>query len=63
MTDPVVVEDALSLMIIAFLWNITATVTLKPPNKGHIGDNIAKFTHFALCREVVLFSKVLNVAI
>ena len=32
-----------------------------PPNKGHFGNNIAKFKSFVLCREVVLFSEVQNV--
>ena len=35
--------------------------TVEPPNEGHVRDNINKFTCFVLCREVVLFSEIVNV--
>ena len=35
--------------------------TVKPPNKGHIGDNINSLVLFYTCREVILFSEVVNV--
>ena len=41
----------------------TATLksTVKPPNKGHFGNNINSTVVHGLCREVGLFSEVQNV--
>ena len=38
----------------------TFNITVEPPNKGHVGDNINSLA-FVLSREVVLFSEVVDV--
>ena len=41
--------------------NLRLPMTVESPNKGHLGDINYKFIGFVLCREVVLFSEVVNI--
>ena len=47
--------ERITLPFMGYAWE---RITVKPPNKGHFGNNIAKFKSFVICREVVLFSEV-----
>ena len=40
--------------------HINRFVSVEPPNKGHLGDNII-FSSFVPCREVVVISDIVNV--